>query len=279
MLHDITSMKTGIYHSHHHQNPVTGHEGAEKEQRNSPTFSLTFVLDGSGWSMPHPSRCTSGQETWYPLHRRLGGPQGRSPPHQVSNPDRPFCSESLHWKSWVIKQCHFKCGNYVVSNRMVKLKSKLVYVYTIRAFIINPGRSQLVSLTHGHATRAEGTHCNHQTDSWVGLHSPCHLENKNISYLSGYETQLVIWDGKMILTESARHGLSEHCHSRHLSCWYTSSTAIYSCTGTVHNIPSKQYQCVQGITICSDKHHLVTPEQTSTPLTCLNGIVRHNFTL
>ena len=50
MLHDITSMTTHISHSHHHQNPVTGHEGVEKEQGYSSTFSFTFVLDGSGWS-------------------------------------------------------------------------------------------------------------------------------------------------------------------------------------------------------------------------------------
>jgi hypothetical protein len=28
--------------------------------------------------MPHPYRCLFGKETRYPLHRRLGGPQGRS---------------------------------------------------------------------------------------------------------------------------------------------------------------------------------------------------------
>ena len=83
---------------------------------------------------------------------------------------------------------------------MVKYKGKLVSVYTIQAFTINPGRSQLVSLTHGPYAHAEGTHCNHLTGSWVGFHSLCVLEKKNISYLSEYETQLVIWDGKMILT-------------------------------------------------------------------------------
>jgi len=39
-------------------------------------------------------------------------------------------------KSWVIKRCHLKCGNYVVSNRMVKFKGKMVSVYAIQAFII-----------------------------------------------------------------------------------------------------------------------------------------------
>ena len=141
-LHDITSMKTGISHSHHHKNPVTGHEGLENEQRYGSTLSLTFVLVGSGSSMSHPSHCTPGKETLYPLYRRL---DRRVSPHLTN---RPLCSESLHCKSWVIKQRHFKCGNYVVSNRMVKFKAKLVSLYTIQAFTVNPGRSQLVSLTH-----------------------------------------------------------------------------------------------------------------------------------
>ena len=36
------------------------------------------VLDGGGWSTPRPGCFTPGKETWYPLCRRLGGPQGRS---------------------------------------------------------------------------------------------------------------------------------------------------------------------------------------------------------
>ena len=147
MLHDITPMKTdisktgisktdisktGTSHSHHHQNPVTGHEGPQKEQRYSPTLSLTFLLDGCGWSMPHPSRCTPGKETQYPCTGGWVGCRACPHPTRVWTPDRPFCSESLHCKSWVIKQNHFKCGNYVVSNRMVKFKGKLVSVYAIQ---------------------------------------------------------------------------------------------------------------------------------------------------
>jgi hypothetical protein len=30
--------------------PITGHEGAEGEQRYNSTLSLTLVLDGGGWS-------------------------------------------------------------------------------------------------------------------------------------------------------------------------------------------------------------------------------------
>ena len=59
--------------------PRTGHDGPEEEwQRYSFTLSLTSALDGGGWSMPRPSHFTPRKETRYPLHRRLGGPQGRS---------------------------------------------------------------------------------------------------------------------------------------------------------------------------------------------------------
>ena len=44
----------------------------------SSTFSLTLALDGGGCSEPRPGRFTPGKESRCPLHRRLGGPQGRS---------------------------------------------------------------------------------------------------------------------------------------------------------------------------------------------------------
>jgi hypothetical protein len=56
-------------------------EQATKAQRRSRgvalTLSLTLAADWGGWSVPHPGRFTPGK-TWYPMHRRLGGPQGRS---------------------------------------------------------------------------------------------------------------------------------------------------------------------------------------------------------
>ena len=38
---------------------------------------LTSALDGEEWSTSHPDRFTSRKEPWYPLNRRLSGPQGR----------------------------------------------------------------------------------------------------------------------------------------------------------------------------------------------------------
>jgi hypothetical protein len=48
------------------------------KQRSSSTLSLIWVLDGSEWSTTRSGQFTSGKETWYPLDRRLVGPQGRS---------------------------------------------------------------------------------------------------------------------------------------------------------------------------------------------------------
>jgi len=68
----------------------------------SSTLSLTSALDGVGGLHHGPAALPPGK-TRYPLHRRLGGPQGRSgrvlkisPPHRDSIPGPPRRSESLY---------------------------------------------------------------------------------------------------------------------------------------------------------------------------------------
>ena len=56
----------------------------------SLALSLTSALDGDGWSTPRPGRFTPEKETWYPLYRRLGGPQGRSGPARKISPPPGF---------------------------------------------------------------------------------------------------------------------------------------------------------------------------------------------
>jgi hypothetical protein len=73
--------------------PRTGHEGPEGEQRFISTLSLTLVLDGGGVVNAMLVRFTLGKETWYPLCRRLGGPQGQS--GQVWNILSPTGIQSL----------------------------------------------------------------------------------------------------------------------------------------------------------------------------------------
>jgi len=39
---------------------------------------MTTALEGSEWSAAGPSHTLPLGKTWYPLYRRLSGPQGRS---------------------------------------------------------------------------------------------------------------------------------------------------------------------------------------------------------
>jgi len=81
------------YISDHHR---TSHKDPEGKWRYSST-PLTSALDVSWWSTTHPDRFTRRKETWYPLHRRTGGPQssldgcGKFRPHQdlISGPSSP----------------------------------------------------------------------------------------------------------------------------------------------------------------------------------------------
>jgi hypothetical protein len=56
--------------------PETHHEDPEVEWRYSSTLSLTSALDGVGGR--HAQAALPPENTWYPLYRRLGGPQGQS---------------------------------------------------------------------------------------------------------------------------------------------------------------------------------------------------------
>ena len=49
----------------------------QRGSRSIATLSLTSALDGVGGQRHAPAALPSGK-TWYPLYRRLGGPQGRS---------------------------------------------------------------------------------------------------------------------------------------------------------------------------------------------------------
>jgi len=85
--------------------PITGHDNPEWEWRCSCTLSLTSALDGGG--QRHAPTALPPGKTWYPLYRRVGGPQGRSgrvrkifTPPGFDPPDRPARSESLYRLSY-----------------------------------------------------------------------------------------------------------------------------------------------------------------------------------
>jgi hypothetical protein len=55
------------------------HKDILVEWRYSATHSLTSALDGGEWLTSRPGRFTPQENSpWYPLDRRLGGPQSRS---------------------------------------------------------------------------------------------------------------------------------------------------------------------------------------------------------
>jgi hypothetical protein len=78
-----------------------------REWRYSSTHSITSTIDGGAWSASPP-----GNESWYPLDRRQGGPQSWSghgveennsqPPTGIEprSIDRPTRSQSLHRLSY-----------------------------------------------------------------------------------------------------------------------------------------------------------------------------------
>jgi hypothetical protein len=86
--------------------PRTGHEGPEVKSNRS-TLSLTSAINGGGCSTPRPGCFIPPKETWYPLYRRLCGPQGRSGRVQkISSStgmwsfDRPARSVSLYCETY-----------------------------------------------------------------------------------------------------------------------------------------------------------------------------------
>ena len=74
---------------------------------------MTTALEGGEDSASRPGRSLTSGKTWYPLYRRLGGPQGRSgyvrkisPPTVNRSPDRPARSQSLYRLSY---RAHMFC--------------------------------------------------------------------------------------------------------------------------------------------------------------------------
>ena len=71
---------------------------------------MTTALEGGELSAARPGRNLPPGKTWYPFHRRLGGPQGRSGrsenlvPTGIRSPDRPARSQSLYRLSYPAHQ-------------------------------------------------------------------------------------------------------------------------------------------------------------------------------
>ena len=95
IIHHVKQVKGKVY-------PITGHESPEGEQRYSCTLSLTLVLDGGGWSMPHPGHFTPGRDP-VSIVQKAGQAPGlvwtgakNLVLTGIRSPDSPVCSESLY---------------------------------------------------------------------------------------------------------------------------------------------------------------------------------------
>ena len=79
------------------------------------------ALDGGGWSTPRPGRFTPGKQRRYPLHRRLGRPQGRSrrirklspPPGFDPRTVQPVASRNTDW-AIAAHTCNLMTSNLIV---------------------------------------------------------------------------------------------------------------------------------------------------------------------
>ena len=79
-----------VFSLHSHKGkvrPMMYHEGPEGEQRYSSTLSLASAPDDGARLTPR-SGSFNPRMTRYPVHRRLGGPQGRSGRVQISSPPK-----------------------------------------------------------------------------------------------------------------------------------------------------------------------------------------------
>jgi hypothetical protein len=85
---------------------------AQEERYSSYSF-MTSALDVGEWSASCPGRdLAPGKDPWYPLYRRLGGPQSRSghrgyrkyplplPVIEPGSPGIPVRSQTLYWLSY-----------------------------------------------------------------------------------------------------------------------------------------------------------------------------------
>ena len=106
--HGVTSKRKVKGH------PITGHEGPEVEQMYSSTIPSTSTL-GGGWVVNATTwPLYSPEKTRYPLHRRLGEPQGpvctvaeSLSTTGIRSPDCPVCSESLYQISYPSPRRYF----------------------------------------------------------------------------------------------------------------------------------------------------------------------------
>jgi hypothetical protein len=111
--------------------PRTGHEGPEGEQRYCSTLSLTSALDGVGGQRHAPGALPPGK-TRYPLHRKLGGLQGRSGRLQKISPPPRFDPRTVQAVARSYVDWAIPAHNRRVEGTLKQLGSSLAPTVTFR---------------------------------------------------------------------------------------------------------------------------------------------------
>jgi hypothetical protein len=119
-----------------------------------------MALEGGEESASHPHCSLPPGKTWYPLYRRLGGPQGRSgqvrkisPPTRIRSPDCPGCSQSLYRLSYPAHK--YTCGSQLYLIQPDRLPMTIQYGAEIEAYIYS-GPGSVVGITTGYGLDGPG---------------------------------------------------------------------------------------------------------------------------
>ena len=74
--------------------PITGNKDSEVKLYRS-TLSLTLALEGLNGQRHAPAALHLGNENWFTLNRRLGGPQGHSERVRRISPSPGLCRRTI----------------------------------------------------------------------------------------------------------------------------------------------------------------------------------------
>ena len=109
---------------------------------------MTTALEGGEWSAAHPGRALPPGKTWYPLYRKLGGPQGRSgraenlaPPGFDPWTVQPVVSRYIDWATRPTTHSiyHVLIHN-IASVSSIAVTSIVILSYTLKLWLKSSGR-------------------------------------------------------------------------------------------------------------------------------------------
>ena len=94
---------------------------------------MTAALEGGEWSAARPSRTLPPGKTWYPLYRRLGGPQGRSGRAENLVPigirSRAVQPEVSRSADWATRPTHTHTHTHIYIYTYIHARAQKIYIY------------------------------------------------------------------------------------------------------------------------------------------------------